>query len=52
MDPWFLYQIKEISTSPRRSLTSRQNVTGQLRKAKRLGLSDERLGGSLVAARR
>ncbi|MGA8531891.1 MAG: carbamoyl-phosphate synthase large subunit, partial [Acidobacteriaceae bacterium] len=45
MDPWFLYQIKEVSDATvALGGTSPENTSPtQLRKAKRLGLSDERL---------
>jgi carbamoyl-phosphate synthase large subunit len=45
MDPWFLYQIREISEAATALSGSTPENTSpqQLRKAKRLGLSDERL---------
>ncbi len=45
MDPWFLYQIREISeASTALGKSTLENTSPQqLRKAKRLGLSDERL---------
>ena len=45
MDPWFLYQIREISEASTALGTSTLENTSpqQLRKAKRIGLSDERL---------
>ncbi len=45
MDPWFLYQIKEISdASTALGDSTPENISPeQLRKAKRIGLSDERL---------
>jgi carbamoyl-phosphate synthase large subunit len=45
MDPWFLYQVKEISdASTALGASTPESVSPeQLRKAKRLGLSDERL---------
>ncbi|HEY1809027.1 MAG TPA: carbamoyl-phosphate synthase large subunit [Acidobacteriaceae bacterium] len=44
MDPWFLYQIKEISDAAMALGGGLENTSPeQLRKAKRLGLSDERL---------
>ncbi|HEV2278425.1 MAG TPA: carbamoyl-phosphate synthase large subunit [Acidobacteriaceae bacterium] len=45
MDPWFLYQIKEIvdTTEALRKVGLSNVSSEQLRKAKRLGLSDERL---------
>jgi carbamoyl-phosphate synthase large subunit len=45
MDPWFLYQIKEIAdASVALSQSSPEDTSPeQLRKAKRMGLSDERL---------
>ncbi|MGB9144912.1 MAG: carbamoyl-phosphate synthase large subunit [Acidobacteriaceae bacterium] len=50
MDPWFLYQIREIVDAE--SGLAASGATGitntspeQLRKAKRLGISDERLAG-------
>ncbi len=41
MDPWFLHQIKEITDAL--GALSGQTQPGQLRKAKRMGISDERL---------
>ncbi|MGB7352103.1 MAG: carbamoyl-phosphate synthase large subunit, partial [Acidobacteriaceae bacterium] len=45
MDPWFLYQIKEVSDAAVALIgkTPENTSPEQLRKAKRLGLSDERL---------
>jgi carbamoyl-phosphate synthase large subunit len=44
MDPWFLYQIKEISDAiAALPGDPREMSQEQLRKAKRLGISDERL---------
>jgi len=45
MDPWFLYQIKEIVDTTEALAKSGLGNTSpeQLRKAKRLGISDERL---------
>ena len=45
MDPWFLYQIKEITdTITEVGGTTADNVSPQLlRKAKRMGISDERI---------
>jgi carbamoyl-phosphate synthase large subunit len=44
MDPWFLYQIKEICDATNALPGSLANTSPeQLRKAKRLGISDERL---------
>ncbi|HTV83592.1 MAG TPA: carbamoyl-phosphate synthase large subunit [Acidobacteriaceae bacterium] len=45
IDPWFLYQIREISEAATALSGSTPENTSpqQLRKAKRLGLSDERL---------
>src|SRR6476619_7292997 len=45
MDPWFLYQIKEITdTIAKVGESSAENVSPQLlRKAKRMGVSDERI---------
>jgi carbamoyl-phosphate synthase large subunit len=45
MDPWFLYQIREITLEQMAiSKTSPETIpTEQLRKLKRLGLSDERI---------
>ena len=45
MDPWFLYQIKEITdTITEVGETTADNVSPQLlRKAKRMGISDERI---------
>src|SRR3954468_2272204 len=45
MDPWFLYQIKEITdTIAKVGETTADNVSPQLlRKAKRMGISDERI---------
>jgi len=44
MDPWFLYQIKEISDATGLLGTEPHEMSPeQLRKAKRLGISDERL---------
>ena len=44
MDPWFLYQIKEISDTTAALPESPANTSPeQLRKAKRLGISDESL---------
>jgi len=45
MDPWFLYQIREITLEQMAiSKTSPETIpTAQLRKLKRLGLSDERI---------
>ena len=44
MDPWFLYQIKEISDATGALPgDAREMSQEQLRKAKRLGISDERL---------
>ncbi|MGA7524859.1 MAG: carbamoyl-phosphate synthase large subunit [Acidobacteriaceae bacterium] len=44
MDPWFLYQIREISDAAGALTVGPDNTSPeQLRKAKRLGLSDERL---------
>ncbi len=43
--PWFLYQIKEVSdaTAALGGTTPENASPAQLRKAKRLGISDERL---------
>ena len=45
MDPWFLYQIKEITdTLGTLAETTAENVSPQLlRKVKRMGISDERI---------
>ncbi len=45
MDPWFLYQVREISEAQRQisTLTPETVTTEQLRRFKRFGLSDERL---------
>ncbi|MGA7350001.1 MAG: carbamoyl-phosphate synthase large subunit [Acidobacteriaceae bacterium] len=44
MDPWFLYQIKEISDATAALPVNPEHTSPQqLRKAKRLGISDERL---------
>jgi carbamoyl-phosphate synthase large subunit len=45
MDPWFLYQIKEITdTITKVGESTAENVSPQLlRKAKRMGISDERI---------
>ncbi len=45
MDPWFLYQIREIADASLALSRSTPEETSpeQLRKAKRMGLSDERL---------
>jgi carbamoyl-phosphate synthase large subunit len=48
MDPWFLYQIKQISDEMQQlEKQTFENVTEeQLRTAKRMGISDERLAAS------
>ena len=45
MDPWFLYQVREISEAQKQisTLTPETVTTEQLRRFKRFGLSDERL---------
>jgi carbamoyl-phosphate synthase large subunit len=45
MDPWFLYQIKEVTDAIGKlgESTPENTSPDQLRKAKRLGISDERL---------
>src|SRR5579862_8210761 len=45
MDPWFLYQIREICEAQKelRSLEPETITPQQLRKLKRIGLSDERI---------
>jgi len=44
IDPWFLYQLKEITASKRVSQHSEETLSTELlRKAKRVGISDERL---------
>ena len=45
MDPWFLYQVREISEAQKQisTLTPETITTEQLRRFKRFGLSDERL---------
>jgi carbamoyl-phosphate synthase large subunit len=45
MDPWFLYQIREICLAQQHAgaLTPETVTPGELRKFKRMGLSDERL---------
>ena len=48
MDPWFLHQIKEITDtiSALRETTPENVPRQQLRKAKRMGISDERIAGA------
>src|SRR5207248_3182351 len=47
IDPWFLYQLKEI-TDMLVELGKQTSISGELlRQAKRMGLSDERIGLSL-----
>ncbi len=48
MDPWFLYQLKQITDEIRQiGATSMPTVThAELRTAKRMGISDERLAAS------
>ena len=45
MDPWFLYQIREITLEQQKiARTTPESIdTDQLRKLKRMGLSDERI---------